>query len=135
MHSSPESTGRLAPVTAKGTIVGFPAVIPVAHQPELSAYSEALEPGRWSNPPPSGVSPIIPCEEPDDEDVAVVMPSPVRLWAPIEPVVAASSLPVVDDPVILPMRGRDVAERGFRRAAFVVVSVMLVAAVLIRFLL
>ncbi len=42
---------------------------------ESAPCSDAFHPERWSVPPPSGVDPIYPCEEPEVESDAQVMPA------------------------------------------------------------
>jgi hypothetical protein len=56
---------------------------------------------RWSTPPPIGADPIVPCDEPEDEDVVQWLPRP-PVTSP-QPVWVASP---VDDPVVLPMERR-----------------------------
>jgi hypothetical protein len=162
MDSSPESHPRAAspaPPPHKGTIVGFPQVVPLTHD-EMRQYLQAAHdaaaahPERWSQPPPSGaLPPIVPCDEPEEEEVAVVMPSPAPTPPPVAypgqpyfyphhafPAVAPSQPPVpayvIDDPVILPMRRRrEGADATFRVALFVIVPLILVTGVLLRVLL
>jgi hypothetical protein len=116
---------------------------------EAAHDAAALHPERWSQPPPSGaLPPIVPCDEPEEEDVVVVMQSPAP-WTPPPPPVAypgqpyfyphhafpavAPSYPVVDDPVILPMRRRrEGADATFRVALFVIVPAIVVMGVLLR---
>lgn len=106
----------------------------------------AADPQRWSQPPASGsLPPIVPCDEPEDEDVAVVMASPMPTSPPVAfpgqayfyphhafPAVPSYAPPaIVDDPVILPMRRRrEGADATFRVALFIVVPLILVGAVL-----
>jgi hypothetical protein len=109
--STPDPQTHKRVISAGGTIVGMPAVIPskadrdaARHFEQLrsttlrSVYSvqgdeqtlvkaapdsdsdsgpcsDAFHPERWSNPPPSGVEPIYPCDDPDDESEAGMMPA------------------------------------------------------------
>jgi hypothetical protein len=164
MDSSPESYPRPAP-PQKGTIVGFPAVVPLSRD-QIQAYAdrawEAADPERWSQPPPSGaLPPIVPCDEPEDEEVAQVLPSPLPTPAPVaypgqayfyphhvfparavQPVSyeeppthiqpLAQHVAVVDDPVVLPMRRRDTGDAMFRHALYVIIPVILLTGVLLR---
>lgn len=135
--SGPESLGPRR--TAQGTIVGMPPVVraPVAlgqlcsttlrsvYKAEDDApCSDAFHPERWSNPPPLGLAPIVPCDEPEEDEAVQVFP---RLEptppASAEPVAAeepepptrrwqgqpASAAPAEEEPVILPFRERDAA--------------------------
>lgn len=112
----------------------------------------AAHPERWSQPPPSGaLAPIVPCDEPEEEDVAVVMQSPAPTRPPVAypgqayfyphhafPAVAPSYAPsapayVADDPVILPMRRRrEGADASFRVALCVIVPLIVATGVLLR---
>lgn len=130
--SSPDSFRPLR--TAQGTIVGMP---PVVRQPldklcsttlrsvyrpaaaDDAPCSDAFHPERWSNPPAVGVAPIVPCDEPDEEDAVQLRPRleltparaapaaevevepPTQRW---EPTVVA--VPLVDERVELPVVAR-----------------------------
>ncbi len=108
---------------AKGTLLGFPAIIPSpvqpAQRPEIAYDFE-----RWSTPPPVGVNPIIPCDEPEDEDVVQWRPA-LRFATPAASPPAVFVAALVDDPVILPMRSR---ERGDRFYWLMSVAVVIAAA-------
>jgi len=76
--------------TAQGTIVGMPPVVrePArlglqssstlrsVYAPDEAPCSDAYHPERWSNPPAAGTAPIIPCEEPEEEDDAEIYVRP-----------------------------------------------------------
>lgn len=83
--------------------------------------SDAFHPERWSNPPAIGLEPIVPCDEPEEDDAvqlrpklaltrAAVEPAPERAPEPEpepptqrwQPTVAA----IVDDPIELPVAPR-----------------------------
>ena len=124
--------------TAQGTIVGMPPVVrePArlgqlcsttlrsVYRPEQrddAPCSDAFHPERWSNPPAIGLEPIVPCDEPEEDDAvqlrpkleltrAAVEPAPERAPEPEpepptqrwQPTVAA----IVDDPIELPVAPR-----------------------------
>ncbi|MBK7580833.1 MAG: hypothetical protein IPI67_11565 [Myxococcales bacterium] len=78
----PDSTPEPVRRTVRGTIVGMPAVVraPVrlgqlssatlrsVYSREEGPCSDAFHPERWSTPPAAGLSPIIPCDEPEEDD-------------------------------------------------------------------
>lgn len=128
--------------TAQGTIVGMPPVVreparlgPLCSTTLRSVYrpeqrddapcSDAFHPERWSNPPAIGLEPIVPCDEPEEDDAvqlrpklglprAAVDPPPERALEPEpepepepptqrwQPPLAAT----VDDPMKLPVAPR-----------------------------
>jgi hypothetical protein len=143
--SSTPSERRVVPLgttlTAKGTIVGMPAMVKLseelsttlrsARMSDAGPPSDALHPERWSQPPSTDLPPIIPCDEPEDEDVARVLPS-VAPPPPPTPAVAQSEpapQPLVNDPVVLPMGRRVEGDRGLVVLALVVSLVLLAAGV------
>lgn len=113
--SAPSSQQPLIRLAAGGTIVGMPAVVPLPEPQrntlpsvydstrDTAPLSDPFHPERWSEPPPSGALPIIPCDEPEDEDVARVIPvlSPATV-APT-PAIAERWLFPAAEPVILPI--------------------------------
>ncbi len=52
-----------------------PETSSTAAEVESAPCSDAFHPERWSVPPPSGVEPIYPCEEPEEESDAQIMPA------------------------------------------------------------
>jgi hypothetical protein len=63
---TPHRLGQLSSITLKS----------VYSASDVAPSSDAFHPERWSNPPPVGVDPIIPCDEPEeDEDVAIYVRS------------------------------------------------------------
>ena len=148
--------------TPKGTIVGMPPVVRMdrqaitlrMHAADVGPSSDAFHPERWSNPPPVGLHPIVPFDEPEEDEAVQVRVSPreraIEAPAPDErpaPAVvqverrgtAAEESPravfVTDEPIVLPYRDRDdgPGSRMLIRAAIVSAMVIasLVAAVLI----
>lgn len=74
-----------------------------------------LAPERWSVPPSPGLEPIVPCDDPDDDDRAQVLPAirtpvPPR-WLP-QPPLPSFADEIARDPVVLPMgRARPSGDR------------------------
>jgi hypothetical protein len=93
--------------SAGGTLV-MPKVVPDPSFCDISAGAEWLEPERWSVPPPAGLSPIVPCDEPDEDDCAQVL-TPIR--TPVPPAwLAPNPVPsfaqdIARDPIVLPVSG------------------------------
>jgi hypothetical protein len=107
------------------------------YAPEDAPCSDAFHPDRWSNPPPVGLAPIVPCDEPEEDEAVQVLPrlelTPAS--APLEPAPASAATleepeppeppterwqpravsaplavePPADEPVVLPFRDRDPA--------------------------
>jgi hypothetical protein len=76
-----KASGSSLCLTANGTVVGMPK--------RCGSRFELRDPERWSEPPPAGVEPIIPCVEPEDKEGAELedywrgLRAPVA--APLEP--------------------------------------------------
>ncbi|MEZ4220145.1 MAG: hypothetical protein R3B13_04380 [Polyangiaceae bacterium] len=154
----------LKSTTLKSVYSSPPAILdttPLEGEPELDAgpCSDAFHPERWSSPPPSGLTPIYPCEEPEDEDEARVLtsaavarlrayaernPEPAqRTSAPSEPVdtapvvnaqPAAGQIQYVDEFAYIPMR-RSTEDRTLLTIAGLAAAAMLVASIGAYFLL
>jgi hypothetical protein len=97
--------------------LGFPALISPTHDFE-----------RWSIPPPNGLDPIIPCDEPDDEEVLQFFPAPRAAAPPPAPPTIVAAVPN-DDPVILPTRSRYDPDRRFWMFLSVVIAIAIASAV------
>jgi hypothetical protein len=88
-----------------GTLV-MPAVVPDPSFDDISSPPEWLEPERWSVPPEPGASPIVPSDEPEEDDRVQVL-DPIR--TPVAPAwLARGKLPsyideIARDPVVLPV--------------------------------
>ncbi|MCB9583456.1 MAG: hypothetical protein H6717_40865 [Polyangiaceae bacterium] len=100
-----EAEARANATTLRSAGVELPAAPPVPQFPpewltEPAPVSDAFHPDRWSAPPPEGLAPIVPCDEPEEDDVAKVMPS----VAP--PPEAAPQGLALDEPVELPFGHR-----------------------------
>jgi len=66
MVRTPHRLGQLSSITLKS----------VYSASDVGPSSDAFHPERWSNPPPIGLDPIIPCDEPaEDDEVAVYVRS------------------------------------------------------------
>ncbi len=63
--------------------------------------SDPFHPERWSTPPPEGLAPIVPCDEPEEDDVAKVLPAVSTVPPPPAPTGFA-----LDEPVELPFGHR-----------------------------
>jgi len=92
--------------TPDGTMV-IPAVVPDASfDRRAAAPPEWLDPERWSVPPEPGLQPIVPCDDPEDDDRAQVMRA---VQTPVPPSwLAKERMPsfvdeIAREPVILPM--------------------------------
>lgn len=101
-------------ISSGGTLV-MPAVVPDSSLSSPVSSPEWLRPERWSQPPPEGVQPIVPCDEPEDDDRAVVRPAirtPVPpSWLRSEPLPSFAS-EIAAEPVVLPMgRPRSSSDR------------------------
>lgn len=113
--SAPSSQQPLLRLAAGGTIVGMPAVVPLPEPQrntlpsvydsarEAGPLSDPFHPERWSEPPPSGALPIIPCDEPEDEDVARIIPVLSPATAAPTPAIAERWVFPAAEPVVLPM--------------------------------
>jgi hypothetical protein len=91
--------------SAGGTLV-MPKVAPDPSFCDISPQAEWLEPERWSVPPPAGAAPIVPCDEPEEDDCAQVL-TPIRTpvppaWLGRDPVPTFAS-DIARDPVVLPV--------------------------------
>ncbi len=162
--SGPESFGPRR--TAQGTIVGMPPVVrePVrlgqlgsitlrsVYKAEEGPCSDAFHPDRWSTPPATDLAPIVPCEEPEEEESVQVLPrlaaeplpasEPVLDVAPVSEPEAPEppterwqpkAAVVADEPVVLPFREREPSpERRFlviaATASATLLSLLVVAA-------
>ena len=124
--------------TAQGTIVGMPPVVrePArlgalcsttlrsVYRPEQrddAPCSDAFHPERWSNPPAIGLEPIVPCDEPEEDDAVQLRPKLALTRAAVEPAPERAPEPepepptqrwqpalaaIVDDPIELPVAPR-----------------------------
>ena len=113
------------------------ARVPLAHVPsglagpqprslrsdETASEPTWLVPERWSQPPALGAAPIVPCDEPEEDDQAVVLPA----FRPAEPPAWSrrEELPtfaaeIAQDPVVLPI-GRARAKGDALRLALAAV--------------
>lgn len=118
------------------------------YRAEEGPCSDAFHPDRWSTPPATALAPIVPCEEPEEEDSVQVLP---RVATEPPPVLAAVPAPepeapeppterwqpkaavVIDEPVVLPFREREPSpERRFlliaAAASATLLSLLVVAA-------
>lgn len=162
--SGPESFGPRR--TAQGTIVGMPPVVPEpvrlgqlgsttlrsVYRAEEGPCSDAFHPDRWSTPPATNLPPIVPCEEPEeDESVQVLSRLAAEPPPASEPVLSAASVSepeapeppterwqpkvaaLADEIVVLPFREREPSpERRFlliaAAASAALLSLLVVAA-------
>ncbi len=96
---------------AGGTLV-MPTVAPNSSFHDISSHlgwappPDCLEPDRWSTPPAAGLSPIIPCDEPEEDDSAKIL---TAVRTPVPPSwLPRQNLPsyadeIAHEPVILPV--------------------------------
>lgn len=161
--SGPESFGPRR--TAQGTLVGMPPVVPdparagafregcsttlrSVYSPEAAPCSDAFHPERWSNPPATGLSPIVPYDGPEEDEDAPAVGSAATAAAAVGSAQAAATSPdlpeppterwqpkpvaspVADEPIILPFREREPAPgRRLLVWAFVSSAVLVLAGV------
>lgn len=124
------------------------------YRAEEGPCSDAFHPDRWSTPPATNLAPIVPCEEPEEEESVQVLPQVAMEPPPAsEPVLAAAPVPepepeapeppterwqpkaaaLADELVVLPFREREPSpERRFlliaAAASAALLSLLVVAA-------
>lgn len=117
------TSGATLRLTATGTLVGMPALRPTG--------CAALDPQRWSQPPPPGTEPIVPYDGPEDETSEVLTP-PWRLErsrakARLEP----EPLPWLPMRRVMPAEERRLLERAAIISAIIVCGIALACTLLV----
>ena len=119
----PGSPELRVPIAPNGTLLGLAPIQPVTIRVGDTADPIPYEVDFWSAPPPDAFNPIIPCEEPDDEDV--------YQWRPLKTAMPVFRQSVVEDRLSLTFRS-DSADHRFIRLLTAVIAVVVVLAVCLR---